>query len=175
MYILTNVSVDTDGKAYAGESQCFKAKKEAVYSAKMQLAKDFSIKFEKLAEEAQEHEKPYIISMERDGRFESYTVSEIPDKETLSVETPVGSLKAYPSGNSEYPGIYIDLHRAGCGTDAPLLLIDFSHAEFPECSLKTSERGVLVCRCWRDVREEDYDSNDRTVFTGYEEFFANAN
>lgn len=172
MYILTNVSVDTDGKVYAGESQCFKTKKEAVYSAKMQLAEDFSIEFEKLAEEAQEHEKPYIISMERDGRFESYTVSEILDEKTLSVETPAGTLKAYPSGDSEYPGIYIDLHRAGCDADAPLLLIDFSHSELPECSLKTSERGVLVCRCWRDVREDDYDPMDRTVFTGYEEFFA---
>jgi len=173
MYILTNVSVDTDGKVYAGESQCFETKKEAVCSAKTQLAEDFSIELEKLTDEAQEHEKPYIISMERDGRFESYTVSEIPDKKTLSVETPAGSLKAYPSGDSECPGIYIDLHRAGCDADAPLLLIDFSHSEFPECSLKTSERGVLVCRCWRDVREDDYDPMDRTVFTGYEEFFTN--
>lgn len=173
MYILTNVSVDTDGKVYAGEPQRFETKEEAVCSAKTQLAEDFSIEPEKLTDEAQESERPYIISMERDGRLEAYTVSEISDKETLSVETPVGSLKAYPSSDSDYPGIYIDLHRAGCDADAPLLLIDFSHTEFPECSLKTSEDGVLVCRCWRDVREDDYDPEDRTVFTGYDEFFTN--
>lgn len=35
-----------------------------------------------------------------------------------------------------------------------------------------AEKGVLVCRCWQDVRQEDYKEKDRTVFTGYDEFFA---
>ena len=35
-----------------------------------------------------------------------------------------------------------------------------------------AEKGVLVCRCWQDVRQEDYKEKDRTVFVGYDEFFA---
>lgn len=92
---------------------------------------------------------------------------------TLNVDTPVGRLHAYPSSDPDYPGIYIDLKRDGKCMDAPLLLIDFSHTEFPECKdPEAAEKGVLVCRCWQDVRQEDYKEKDRTIFTGYDEYFA---
>lgn len=92
---------------------------------------------------------------------------------TLNVDTPVGRLHAYPSSDPDYPGIFIDLERDGKRMSAPLLLIDFSHTEFPECrNPEAAEKGVLVCRCWQDVRQEDYKEKDRTVFTGYDEFFA---
>lgn len=94
-------------------------------------------------------------------------------KLVLNVETPVGKLHAYPTNDLDYPGIYIDLERDGECMGAPLLLIDFSHTEFPECKdPKTAEKGVLVCRCWQDVRQEDYREKDRTIFTGYDEYFA---
>lgn len=90
----------------------------------------------------------------------------------LNVETPVGILNAYPSLDPEYPGIYIDLVREGKSVSAPLVLLDFSHTEFPECETpEMAEKGVLVCRCWQDVRQEEYHAKDRTVFTGYDEFF----
>lgn len=73
----------------------------------------------------------------------------------------------------DYPGIYIDLERGGKRAGAPLLLLDFSHTEFPECkNPEMAEKGVLACRCWQDVRQEGYKEKDRTVFTGYDEFFA---
>lgn len=91
----------------------------------------------------------------------------------IYVETPAGIMHAYPSSDPDYPGIFVDLEREGKVMSAPLLLIDFSHTEFPECkSPEAAERGVLVCRCWQDVRQEDYKERDRTVFTGYDEFFA---
>ena len=92
---------------------------------------------------------------------------------SLYVETPVGKLHAYPAIDPDYPGIYIDLERDGKRAGAPLLALDFSHTEFPECkNPEMAEKGVLVCRCWQDVRQEDYKEKDRTVFTGYDEFFA---
>ena len=93
----------------------------------------------------------------------------------LYVKTPIGILHAYPAIDPDYPGIYIDLQRDGYKCEAPLVVLDFSHTEFPECKNKeTAEKGVLVCRCWRDVRQEDYKERDRTIFTGYEEFFEKA-
>lgn len=92
-------------------------------------------------------------------------------KQTICVETPVGNLYAYPSSDPDYPGIYIDLHRDGCDVDAPLLLIDFSKTEFPECRNEEYKDGALVCRCWRDVTKEDYDEKDRVIFEKYEDFF----
>ena len=91
----------------------------------------------------------------------------------IYVETPVGIMHAYPSSDPDYPGIFVDLEREGKVMSAPLLLIDFSHTDFPECkNPEAAEKGVLVCRCWQDVRQEDYKEQDRTVFTGYDEFFA---
>lgn len=92
---------------------------------------------------------------------------------SLYVETPVGKLHAYPATDPNYPGIYVDLERDNKRAAAPLLLLDFSHTEFPECeNPEAAEKGVLVCRCWQDVRQEDYEEKDRTIFTGYDEFFA---
>lgn len=94
-------------------------------------------------------------------------------KEKIHVSTPVGVLYAYPSADLDYPGIYIDLHRDGYQADAPLLLIDFSKTEFPECRQEQYKDGVLVCRCWKDVTKDDYDEKDRVVFKKYETFFRN--
>ena len=94
-------------------------------------------------------------------------------KQNIYVETLAGTLHAYPSIDKDYPGIYIDLERNGKSCSVPLVLLDYSHTEFPECQDTTmAEKGVLVCRCWKDVRKEDYCEDDRTVFTGYDEFFA---
>ena len=92
---------------------------------------------------------------------------------SIYVETPIGRLHAYPATDPNYPGIYVDLERDNKRAAAPLLLLDFSHTEFPECeNPEAAEKGVLVCRCWQDVRQEDYEEKDRTIFTGYDEFFA---
>ena len=87
MHILTNVSYAADGKVYAGQPSRFENKKDAVDSAKRQLAEDFGITMEELEESAQEGGDPYVISMNRDGRFEAYTVAEVPDPSPLSVST----------------------------------------------------------------------------------------
>lgn len=88
----------------------------------------------------------------------------------IRIKTPVGTLHAYPSTDPDYPGIYIDLERGPKKYSAPLLMLDFTHTEYPECqSPGTAEKGILVCRCWGDVRREEYDT--KVIFEGYDELF----
>ena len=90
----------------------------------------------------------------------------------MYVDTPAGTLHAYAAIDPDYPGIYIDLHREGYSCDAPLILLDFTRTENPECrNPKVAEKGLLVCRSWRDVRKEDYDEDYRVIFIGYDDFF----
>ena len=66
-YVLTNVSEDTDGTVCAGTATVFDTEFDAIEKA--------------LAEakyEAQEGGTPYVLSLSRDGRTETYTVSKIP-------------------------------------------------------------------------------------------------
>ncbi len=84
-------------------------------------------------------------------------------QEPLTADTPLGQLIAYPSNNSENPGIYIDLHRDTFDCDAPLALIEYTSTE------ADVEGGTLITRVWSDVSQEDY--SDRHIHTGVEEFF----
>lgn len=97
---------------------------------------------------------------------------EITPQQEMRVPTPFGILHAYQSTDSDYPGIYIDLQRDGYRVEAPLVLIDFTKTEFPENSADTN--GTIVCRCWKNINQEDYDPADRTIFTGYDDFFTDA-
>lgn len=83
----------------------------------------------------------------------------------LCVETPLGTLVAYAGTDPAYPGIYIDLQRNGFGTDAPLVL-----AEFTETEADMENEGNLISRIWGNVSEEDY--SDRVVHTGIADFFS---
>lgn len=92
-------------------------------------------------------------------------------KKEFFVETPVGKLHVYESVDPEYPGVYVDLKRDGCNVEAPLLLLDFSHTEYPEClDGKTAEKGVLTCKIWNDVTKEDYET--KAGFRNIDDFFA---
>ena len=77
MWILSNVSQDTDGKVYAGQPTAFDKEEEAIDSAKEQLAYDFGLTVDvavKLAD-IDVTETPYRFSMSRDGILEVYTVA----------------------------------------------------------------------------------------------------
>lgn len=93
------------------------------------------------------------------------------NQKQLFIETPVGRLHVYPSTDPEYPGVYIDLKRDGHNVEAPLLSLDFSHTERPECDdPETAKKGVLCCRTWDNVAREDYIS--KVVFSDIDNFFA---
>lgn len=82
MYILTNISKDPDGRVYAGLPTTFEKVEAAIDSAKTQLADDFGIEKDDIENEAKQSGTPYVFSMERDGRFEAYTVAEMPEQKT---------------------------------------------------------------------------------------------
>ena len=79
MWILTNISQDTDGRVYAREATTFDAdeKHEAIERIKEQLAEDFDITVEEVEKETQgaEDRYPYVFAMSRGGRLEAYTMS----------------------------------------------------------------------------------------------------
>lgn len=89
--------------------------------------------------------------------------AEIKDGKIL-VETPFGTLVAYASTDSDYPGIYIDLRRTGFGVDAPLMLTEYTETE------ADIEGGQLITRIWGNVAQEEY--SDRIVHTGVADFFS---
>ena len=86
----------------------------------------------------------------------------------LCVETPLGTLVAYAGTDPAYPGIYIDLQKNGFGTDAPLVLVEFTETE-----ADMENEGNLISRIWGNVSEEDY--SDRIVHTGIADFFRTEN
>ena len=75
MWILTNISQDTDGSVYAGQPMTYDEKEEAIQKAREQLADDFGISVEETCYKAQEGGNPYVLSMSQDGRLEAYTVA----------------------------------------------------------------------------------------------------
>lgn len=78
-YVLTNITEDnTDGTVYAGTAAIFDTEFDAIEKAQMNLAESFSISLAEVKYEAQEGGTPYVLSLSRDGRTETYTVSKIP-------------------------------------------------------------------------------------------------
>lgn len=78
MWILTNISQDTDGQVYAGEPTVFDSEEEVINSAREQLADDFGLTVDEVVELAGEDiitRTPCVFSMSRDGRLEVYTVA----------------------------------------------------------------------------------------------------
>lgn len=88
------------------------------------------------------------------------------DTKKLNIETPLGTLVVYQSGDPEYPGVYIDLKRKGCDCDAPLAMVEYTASE--------GDLGVpaIITRVWDDVRQEDHQT--RVVHSGIEEYFREA-
>ncbi len=92
------------------------------------------------------------------------------EKKEFFVETPVGTLHTYASIDPNYPGVYVDLKREGITCEAPLLLLDYSHTEYPEClDEETAKKGVLTCKMWNDLMEEDFET--KAGFRNIDEFF----
>lgn len=89
--------------------------------------------------------------------------SKIADDKLL-VETPFGTLVAYSSVDSDYPGIYIDLRRDGFVEDMPVALVESTETEGD-----TPEGRNLITRVWGDGKEQDY--TDRVIHKHIEEFF----
>ena len=81
----------------------------------------------------------------------------------IIVDTPLGQIVVKPSGDSEYPGVYIDLRRDGCDCDAPLAMVEYTPDE------RDLKEPAIVTRVWDDVREEDHQT--RVVHSGIEEHF----
>ena len=113
MYLLTNVSMDADGRVYAGFPTRYDTEDDAVQSAKTQLADDFGISVDELENAAHEGGTPYTLSMERDGRLEVYTVAEAPKGDADDVKmretSSVGTIEVSHNGyGEEYPGISVN-------------------------------------------------------------------
>jgi len=83
------------------------------------------------------------------------------DKQEIRVETPLGTLVAYPSIDSDFPGIYIDLERNGVAMNVGLAEVD--NADWSE------DKGSLISRIWGDGEVED--PTERVTHLGIEKYF----
>lgn len=89
----------------------------------------------------------------------------------LHIDTPIGNLHVYKSFDPDHPGVYIDLQKEGIPYNAPLVSLEFTHTEHPECQdPDVARNGILVCRIWGDVDKENFSS--KVIFSGIDEFFA---
>ena len=84
----------------------------------------------------------------------------------LTVETPLGTLRAIESYYSGHPGIWIELKRNGEKDFFPLSLVEYTddEADLPD-NTKT-----IITRVWRDMFEDEY--SDRVIHTNVENFHA---
>lgn len=94
----------------------------------------------------------YIQTTEGCGEI-SWEISEHEIEAELSVETPLGSLKAKEVGEPDYPGIDICLAMKNAYT--PLALVEFSEDEADH------EEPAIISRIWGKYHEEEY--TDRTI------------
>ena len=64
--------------------------------------------------------------------------------EEMRIETPLGTLIAYPSNDDKRPGIFIDIIR--------------DNYEFPVASIGLNSEGDnrLITHVWKDIKQEDY-------------------
>lgn len=83
------------------------------------------------------------------------------DKQRIRIETPLGTLVAYPSFNDEFPGIFIDLERNGVAMNVGLVEVD--NSDWSE------DKGSLISRIWGDAEYED--PTLRITHLGIEEYF----
>lgn len=75
----------------------------------------------------------------------------------LTVETPLGIMRATRADYPGHPGIRIELQRAGEDDFLPLALVEYAddEADLPE------NVGFIISRAWQDIKEDEY--SDRVV------------
>ena len=88
--------------------------------------------------------------------------------DSIVVETPLGNLIAYPSGDPDYPGIWIDLRRKGCDINCGLTLVEVTKTEAD----LSDEESHVITRVWENAMEAEY--ADRIVHREIEEYFREA-
>lgn len=82
----------------------------------------------------------------------------------LYVDTPLGKLVAYASGDSNSPGIYIELYDEDSQTGAPLAFVEYAINEDD-----TEATGDIITHVWEDIMAES--QSMRIIHTGMEEYF----
>ena len=109
MYILTNVSYDTDGRLYAGCPTYFDTEEEAAEKAKENLVEYYGLTRDVIDKLIWERKgDPHTIHIDLDGRLEAYIISELAQPQKLTVKTPAGAIFVEAKGTyDEYPGFYI--------------------------------------------------------------------
>ena len=84
--------------------------------------------------------------------------------DVMRIETKLGTILVRNSGcDEEHPGIWIDLHRPGADSDAPLALIEFVDDE------ADIDGQHIITRVWGDVNNDEY--SERIVHENIEKFF----
>ena len=160
MYLLTNVSMNDDGRVYAGFPTRYDTEDDAVQSAKRQLAEDFGISVDELEDAANEGGTPYTLSMERDGRLEVYTVAEAPkgndDDGKMRETSSVGTIEVSHNGyGEEYPGISVNFIPSA-NKD---LVIPLAMVEVVEEGCNFNDETELFVRTYVSNEENGKDMN----------------
>jgi len=81
-------------------------------------------------------------------------------RKEVTIDTPFGTLVACACGDTNFPGISIDLRRDG-------VLYPLALVECPiEPDIDLSDKPAIISRIWGDASNEDYTT--RVVHTGFE-------
>ncbi len=83
----------------------------------------------------------------------------------LCANTKLGQLIAYPGGDPEYPGIYIDIKRGNA--EGPVMLVEYTATEHTPSGMLPP---TIISRVWGDTTDNDY--TDTVISEKLEEFFA---
>ena len=70
----------------------------------------------------------------------------------LTVETPLGTLRASESDYYDHPGIWIEFRKNGEAQFDPLVLVEYvdDEADLPE------KLGAIITRVWKYADEDEY-------------------
>lgn len=81
-------------------------------------------------------------------------------KVRMSVKTPLGEIVAEAGGGSEYPGIWVSLHKPGEEYEPTLAMVEYTATE------ADYEKPAIITRVWADTKQDEY--TDRVIHTGLE-------
>ena len=69
----------------------------------------------------------------------------------LTVETPLGILRATESFYCGHPGIWVELQKPGEKDYEPLALVEYGNADFG----RTDNEETMITRVWRDIDKDE--------------------
>ena len=82
----------------------------------------------------------------------------------LTVDTPLGTLRASEADYYDHPGIWIEFRRRGQDDFCPLALVEYTDGEDEKLTAE-----AILTRVWKDPEDDDVTSIVHENITGRQE------